>query len=201
MTLTITTPRITLRVATLDDIDAIQAAKEAMWPILQKWMAWSSNDQASRDATQAYVLSAIDKAKNNDFYLHGFCKDTGKFIMATGINATDEGPSIFTTGYWVAKGFQGQGYATEGTLACIYCTFSLFKAKKMTINYYADNMASKRVIEKLGFTYLRTNKGAHTSFLDGTIMDVHQYEMTDPSVLPPLDVTWQYTPDETAHSP
>jgi hypothetical protein len=56
----IVTPRLILRPPTLDDLDAIQAAKEGAWNDLQRSMAWAFDDQRSREAMERSIRCAMD---------------------------------------------------------------------------------------------------------------------------------------------
>lgn len=178
----IETPRLILRPPTLADAAAITAAKQAVWPELQLWMSWAHPGQDTLEATQSFILSASD----TDRPLIGVCKQTGKFVIATGLHWRHE---RFETGYWVAPDFLGRGYATEATNAVIRYAFA-HGAQAIYIDYFEGNAKSRNVIEKLGFTPLEIKPKAAKRCLDGTPLDEHWYIMRDPAVLPPLDVTW-----------
>ena len=55
-------------------------------------------------------------------------------------------------GYWVGKPYWGRGIATEAARAIVEHCFTSAGFKKLTCCHFADNPASARVIEKLGFT-------------------------------------------------
>ena len=56
-------------------------------------------------------------------------------------------------GYWIAAEYQGLGYATEACRALIKRAFGDLEVKQIYATYKAENAASKRVLEKLGFEY------------------------------------------------
>jgi hypothetical protein len=56
----IVTPRLLLRPPTLGDLDSIQAAKEAAWNDLQRWMAWAFDNQRSREALENSIRRVMD---------------------------------------------------------------------------------------------------------------------------------------------
>ncbi len=60
----------------------------------------------------------------------------------------------------------------------------------MTISYFNGNEASKHIIEKLGFSFVRTEDNGHRSFHDNHLLDEHHYTMKSPHKLPDLDVSW-----------
>ena len=54
-------------------------------------------------------------------------------------------------GYWIARPFWGQGYATEAGEAVLRIARTL-GYREVVASHFADNPASGRVLEKLGFT-------------------------------------------------
>lgn len=178
----IETDRLILRAPEMKDIPEIQAAKEEVWDELQMWMSWAYDNQKPQSAMEGFIQS-LDPAKPFDVAAC-FAKDNGTFAVMGGI--MDDGDGVFATGYWCALSQRGKGYATEATNAAIRYAFAALDATRVNINYYEGNAASRRVIDKLGFTYVGTDKGGHLRCSDGVPLDVHRFTMTDPSVLPPL---------------
>ena len=56
-------------------------------------------------------------------------------------------------GYWVAEEYQGNGYATEACKLLVNRAFADLDIKQIFATYKQENLASKRVLEKLGFKY------------------------------------------------
>jgi RimJ/RimL family protein N-acetyltransferase len=54
-------------------------------------------------------------------------------------------------GYWVGGAFQGMGLATEAAAAVIAAVQSKFPGRRIVAECRPDNLASWRVLEKLGF--------------------------------------------------
>lgn len=54
-------------------------------------------------------------------------------------------------GYWIARAHWGQGYVTEAGRALIGMARDSLRLKRLTAGHFADNPASGRVLEKLGF--------------------------------------------------
>ncbi len=183
ITMLIETPRLLIRPPVLADVDAIQAAKEEAWPELQLWMNWAYDSQKPRAALADYIAGI--PADTPWELAASFVRTDNSFAVMSGLHVgvAREG----TTGYWAARHNRGKGYATETTNALIRYAFEVLGVPAVTINYYADNAQSRRVIEKLGFTYTHTVTGGHNRCLDGTPLDVHHFVMKSPSVLPPLE--------------
>ena len=183
----IVTARLVLRPPTLDDLDAIQAAKEDTWNDLQLWMAWAFDNQRSRQALEQSIRRVMNFQSQAGIALAGFHRINGDFVVRTALDLTDE-PDVYET--WVARKYAGQGMATEAANAAIRYAFSHLGAKAISIGFFDGNDASRRIVEKLGFQKLRVARQAATRCLDGTKLDRHEYILTSPDVLPKLEVSW-----------
>ena len=185
----IVTPRLVLRPPNLDDLDAIQAAKEDAWDDLQLWMAWAFDDQRPRQALEQSIRRVMNFQSQAGIALAGFHRINGDFVVRSALDLTDEA-DVYETGFWVARKYSGQGMATEAANAAIRYAFGRLGAKAISIGHFDGNDASRRVVEKLGFRKLRVARQAATRCLDGTKLDRHEYTLTSPDVLPKLDVSW-----------
>ncbi len=181
------TDRLIFRAPIMDDAVMINAAINEVWHDLQMWMSWAHEGQNTLEATKAYIASVEKQMEGGGYPLIGLCRDTGKFVVATGLTKTDD---VMETGYWVARNFQGQGYASEAANAVTRFGFGAFGLNEMHINHYESNEKSKHIIQKLGFSFTHTTKNGHARCLDGELLDVHHYVMRDVGALPPLDVRW-----------
>lgn len=183
----IITNRLLFRVPIMDDAVMINNAMNDVWHDLQMWMSWAYDEKNTLESTKAYISSIDDQINGGGYPLIGLCRETGKFVVATGLTKTDD---KIETGYWVAREFQGRGYASEAANAMTRFGFGAFGLDAMHINHYEGNDKSKHIIQKLGFTFTHTTVKGHARCLNGEMLDVHHYVMHDVSVLPPLDVRW-----------
>jgi len=184
----IVTPRLVLRPATLDDLDAIQEAKEDAWDDLQRWMAWAFDNQRPREALEQSIRRTMDYQSQEGIALAGFHRISGDFVVRTGLDLTAEA-GVYETGYWMSPKYAGQGMATEAANAAIRYAFGHLGAKAITIGYFEGNNASRRIVEKLGFQKLRVAHRTATRCLDGARLDRHEYILNSPAALPKLDVS------------
>lgn len=72
-------------------------------------------------------------------------------------------------GYGLAEPYRGNGYGTEAAEAL--CVWLLTEAGATSITatgVEADNLASRRVLEKLGFTHIRADEGLASYRLERT---------------------------------
>ena len=65
-------------------------------------------------------------------------------------------------GYWIGRQFWGNGYATEAGERLLRHAFEDLNSNAVWCCYYEGNERSKRVQEKLGFTYVRTDPKGDT---------------------------------------
>ena len=182
------TPRLTLRPPTLADAPVIHRAMVDMWGELQQWMSWAYEGQNTLESTETYVRSRMDYQNDQGIGLIGF-DEHSNYVVSGGLLALAKA-GHYETGYWVPRAHQGNGYATEASIAAIRYAFTHLHAEAVHINYFADNERSRNVIEKLGFTFVETRPACHPRCSDGVMVDSHDYIMTDPSRLPPLEVIW-----------
>ena len=89
---------------------------------------------------------------------HGIChwaaveKTKGKVIGACGFNLFEGGPELELV-YHFALAYWGRGYATEAARACLNYAFEELGAPRIVASTDPKNLASQRVLEKLGFGY------------------------------------------------
>lgn len=57
-------------------------------------------------------------------------------------------------GYWIGPPFQNRGFATEAARGAMRFGFGELGLHKITVGCIAENTASRKVIEKLGFRFL-----------------------------------------------
>ena len=148
MPLPLTTERLRLRPATLDDLDT--------------WLA------ISRDAEQAWwgePRSSVDDARANlqksltNQELHGFSlwpvelRTTGDVIGLTGLQYLADGPEI-EVGYRFLRDHWGHGYATEAATAAIRFGFDELGLDRIVAVTMPTNQASRRVMEKCGLAFV-----------------------------------------------
>ncbi|MDU4696557.1 MAG: GNAT family N-acetyltransferase [Paenibacillus sp.] len=75
--------------------------------------------------------------------------------------------------YVIAAEAQNQGYATEAVQRVLRYAFTELKLYIVAVCHYPDNLKSKRVIEKCGFTYEGTLRGYSRNLKDSV-----RYSMT-----------------------
>ena len=90
-------------------------------------------------------------------------KETGLPVGSLGLhfkNASSlcENDTECELGFWVGKPYQDRGIATEAAGAALRHAFFDLGVQTVWAGYFDGNFASKRVQEKLGFRYVKTNE-------------------------------------------
>ncbi len=168
------TERLIIRTPMPDDAEQIQNAKEALEETLRRWMEWSDDFGMSRQGLDDWLTNAT--ASKVSIPLIGLDKLSGKFVLATGIDTTDEDFSTVSTGWWLAKGYEGQGLAYESMSAIFNFVQETIGTRMIKASYYEGNTRSQSLMERLGMNYAGTEPKAHTSNLTGEKLDVITYE-------------------------
>jgi len=81
-------------------------------------------------------------------------------------------------GYRLARAAWGQGYATEGARALVARAFAL-GMRRVVANVYEENLASRRVLEKLGMTLVRRFKPTPEALARGVTFEPAPTEVWD----------------------
>lgn len=185
----IETPRLILRPIMPGDGPALFDAKQETQAELKQWMSWANERDTIDDNEIAAREGHIRFLKREDMMMVGLEKETGRFVVGTGLHRFDWSIRRFEIGYWVRASAQGQGYAGEAANAITRYAFGALKANAVEIRHAEGNDKSRSVIEKLGFA-LEGRAKMGTSLPDGTVTDTLIYSVTSIEPLPPLDVTW-----------
>jgi ribosomal-protein-alanine N-acetyltransferase len=83
----------------------------------------------------------------------------GKFVGIIALEGIERKMRAWITetaeiGYWLSPEFHNQGIMTEAGKAVLGFGFERLKLHKITINHISENIASQKVIEKMGFRYV-----------------------------------------------
>ena len=114
---------------------------------LRRFMTWLDRTTAVADVS-FYILN-LDGFWKNGLTYGIFQDDT--LLGTVGFHNADHRNDKAEIGYWLAPPFWGQGLATEAGHALVSWLEESCGAKQFTSGYFADNPASGRVLEKLGF--------------------------------------------------
>jgi [ribosomal protein S5]-alanine N-acetyltransferase len=103
----------------------------------------------SEDDARAFVARAADGFAKGEGYCFAILrKADGAFLGCCGVHLKD---GHYELGYWIAKPFWKQGYASEAAKRLLGFAFRDLKAESVEAGWFHDNPASGRVLAKLGF--------------------------------------------------
>lgn len=114
------------------------------------------------------------------FQLAVALKDTGELIGNAGIRCPRHGADCAELGYELAYEQWGKGYATEAAGAMLNFGLEQLKLRHITADCNAENLASARVLEKLGFSL--DKRVDRAVYFKGRWWDSLEYSFSDPKV-------------------
>lgn len=109
---------------------------------------WESNSSIDTSNHGSELHVALIE-KSSDLYLGG-----------AALRPVQNNPGYADVGYALAPKFHGKGYATEAMKALTDEAFKNRNAERIFAEVFAGNQTSRRVVEKLGFSYEGTFRRA-----------------------------------------
>ena len=144
MLLTLHTERLVLRPPKAADGAALSAAINDV-RVLSQTGTWGF--PSGQDVCAARLAQAARYDPREDMVL----LVTADGIVLGTVGLHRRGAGVFELGYMLGPGAWGRGYATEAARAACAYGFGPLGAARLTATVFADNPASMRVLEKLGF--------------------------------------------------
>lgn len=80
----------------------------------------------------------------------------GELVGVCGLVRLEDEQECAEIGYWIGEPYWGRGYATAAARQLIRIAFKEYGFSRLLGGHFADNPASARILEKLGFEELRT---------------------------------------------
>ena len=152
---------------TVDDEVSIELAEEhhaqAIFDLtdgnrdhLRPWMPWVDPTVTVADTLGFLKFIRGEYAAGKAF--HANIRYRG--VIAGGIGLRfDLANNGAECGYWLAAEHQGHGIVTRATRALVTAAFSQFGLHRVTIRAAVDNVRSRAVPERLGFTFEGVQRG------------------------------------------
>ena len=155
---TLTTQRLVLRPFVLGDLDelAVIHAEESFW-----WYPLRSG--MSKDETAAFLQRVTARYVSDGFGIEALLdRASGAMIGWAGLAVPHFLPQILPAvevGWRLALPWRGRGLATEAGAAAVEFGFTAGGLDRIVSIYEPENVASGRVMERLGFTHHLTTTG------------------------------------------
>lgn len=148
----IETARLYLRQFTPDDLDDLYRIYSD--PEIMKYLA----GVRTREATEIAINTMLKRWEENNFGMWALVhKIDRKMIGRCGLGFLDNTPEV-ELGYTLDKVYWNQGLATEASFASLNYGFQILKLERIVAIARPENIASQRVIQKVGMKY---EKNAH----------------------------------------
>jgi RimJ/RimL family protein N-acetyltransferase len=161
LNLTITTKRLILRHPRPGDAPALQILASA-WDVAK--MTGSLPHPYPENGAADWIAAQIEQHANDGAEWAFAIECEGECVGVAGLKreswiAQGERDDLYEIGYWLGVPFWGRGLMTEAVKAILDHAFGPLEQTCIVAGYFADNHASARVLEKLGFR--ETGRGQH----------------------------------------
>jgi RimJ/RimL family protein N-acetyltransferase len=148
----LTTSRLLLRVPRPGDSKFIWPAAFESQAELAPWMPWAY-PQASEQRTEEWCRRAASSFfLREQFQFSLYLKGTETCVGSCGVPRLKWSVPSFEIGYWLRTSHCGQGLIAEAVGAVERMCFELFKAARVEIRCGAQNVRSRRVAERAGYS-------------------------------------------------
>lgn len=159
------TERLILRAYTMEDLPdlhAIVSQEEVMRDLPEGVMNLEQTDKALRWIIDCYDKNTPEKIVK--FSVGVVEKDTGRLIGWCGLGPLEFDESEIEIYYGLSRPHWGQGITTEAAKALLHYGFQAIGLDKIVAIVKPENIASQRVIEKLGLNYRKKILGLPKKF-------------------------------------
>ena len=96
-----------------------------------------------------------------------FLRTEGAPCLVGGIGFGRTPEEVLEFGYWIARPFWGQGFATEAGRALLANARDSLRLQRLVAGHFTDNPASGRVLQKLGFRPTGVTRGRYSAGRNG----------------------------------
>jgi len=149
----IETERLRLRPPTMGDFDALSRLQRD--PEMMRYM--SDGHTATEEETRSWLTRNAEQWRETGFSLWAAeLKPEEKFVGWLGVTEPLWFPELMPTpeiGWFIDRAYWGQGLATEGALAAKQFAFERLDIERLIGIYNAQNLASGKVMEKIGMAF------------------------------------------------
>jgi RimJ/RimL family protein N-acetyltransferase len=168
--------RLLIRAPRPGDGAPMNAAVRESIDELRPWMPWAQSVPTIEDSEENVRRAIAKFITREDLRLHAFDKQTGDFIVGTGLHRINWTVPSFEIGYWVRTSRTGCGYVTEAVTAVTRFAFDALSAERVEIRCDPKNLRSARVAERCGF-HLEATLRHNDRNTSGELCDTHVYAM------------------------
>jgi ribosomal-protein-alanine N-acetyltransferase len=157
MNLTLETDRLILREFLLSDAEAFFAMDSN--PKVHQYL-WNKPVQKIEETFEVIEFVRKQYIDNGIGRFAMISKETNEFIGWAGLKFNTEmvnnKVNFYDIGYRLDEKFWGKGYASEASFAWLNYAFETMKIKTLEAAAHSDNVASNRILQKIGMQMTET---------------------------------------------
>ena len=143
---------------------------------LAPWMPWVDDYQEPDDAREFLVRAQARWQLREDLAVAVVERESERFLGGSGLHRMNWPLRTFEIGYWLRRGAEGQGFASETVQLLTRLAFDTLDANRVEIRMDTRNERSRRVAERLGFVLEGTLRRAAAD-VDGRPTSVHVFAL------------------------
>jgi ribosomal-protein-serine acetyltransferase len=144
-------PHLALRPFRRKDASAMHEAVRASLPELSKYLPWAVDYQ--RSVTSQFVkdsIGAFASGRAYDFAIRHL-DDDDAHLGNVSVWFVSRANGVGEVGYWIRSDLAGRGIGTEATARALQVAFEELEMHRVTARIAIGNVASERIVQKLGF--------------------------------------------------
>jgi ribosomal-protein-serine acetyltransferase len=161
---------LVLAFPTEDSLEEGYALTMANYDHLRPWSQWL-NEDFSLDKAREFYRRNVQKFESGD-QIHLRILFKGEIVGGIDLFEINSHRRSAEIGYWVSKDHNGRGLATRSVKRLLEHAFDELKLNRIVIKCIPENMKSRAIPEKLGFTtegIEREGGWMHTKFVDHVV--------------------------------
>lgn len=129
-----------------DIFNSVNASREH----LRRYLPWVDATNSTDDTREFIEGSKKQYAANNGFDVGIWYK--GEFAGVIGFHSINRSIKAISIGYWLDERFVGKGIMTKACKVFVDFAFNIYKLNRVEIRCAEDNLRSRAIPERLGFT-------------------------------------------------
>jgi ribosomal-protein-serine acetyltransferase len=157
----------------------LQTMWRAFWESrseLRPFLVWVENTHSPADLERFICRSRVAR-DNGQEYVFVIQSSAGDFLGVTGLHNVDRKHRSTELGFWVHSQWTGRGICTATSARLLRLAFGEMNLHRVFIRHARANEASRKVIERLGFTHEGTARDE--MFIGGQWMTHETYSMLE----------------------
>ncbi|MCU0310678.1 MAG: GNAT family N-acetyltransferase [Acidimicrobiales bacterium] len=151
-------PRRVLRRYSLSDALGLHEAIIDSLDHLRPWMPWVAPEPLELADREHLIADWLDRWDAGEEFHFGVF-EANALIGGCGLHRR-VGPDGLEIGYWTRSGGTGRGVATEAAGCLVQAAFSMPQVEFVEVHHDRANVASGRVPQHLGFTFIEERDDA-----------------------------------------